>query len=58
MIKVIFDEEKHLYTAVDAATGEILNDLVSVTTLLKKHNLSPDYFTVSDILKVKHPGRR
>ncbi|MBR2385699.1 siphovirus Gp157 family protein [bacterium] len=48
MIKVIFDEEKHLYTAVDAATGEILNDLVSVTTLLKKHNLSPDYSMVDE----------
>lgn len=48
MIKVIFNEEEHRYSAIDAETGEFLNDLVSVTTLLKKHNLSPDYSMVDE----------
>lgn len=48
MIKVIFNEEEHRYSAIEAETGEFLNDLVSVTTLLKKHNLSPDYSMVDE----------
>lgn len=48
MIKVIFNEEEHRYSAINAETGEFLNDLVSVTTLLKKHNLSPDYSMVDE----------
>ena len=39
MIKVIFNEEEHRYSAIEAETGEFLNDLVSVTTLLKKSSL-------------------
>ena len=50
---VVFDEETHKYTLVNRKTGEE-NDLVSVTTLLKKHNITPDYSMVDDdVLKAK-----
>ena len=52
MDKVIFNEEKHQYNLVKD-NGEKI-DLVSVTQLLKKHNLAPDYSVVSDdVLKAK-----
>lgn len=54
MAKVIFIEEDHRYMAVNEETGEYINDLVSVTTLLKKHGLSPDYSNISEsVLKAK-----
>jgi len=51
--KVLFDEETHKYTLINNKTGE-KNDLTSVTTLLKKHNITPDYSMVDDnVLKAK-----
>lgn len=52
MDKVLFDEEKHKYTLVKE-NGEKI-DLVSVTQLLRKHGLSPDYSAVDEqVLKAK-----
>jgi len=47
MSKVIFNKKKHIYTLIDD-DGKTINDLVSVTTLLKKHGLAPDYSMVDD----------
>ena len=47
MNKVIFDAETHTYTLVNEK-GKKVNDLVSVTQLLKKHGLSPDYSAVDE----------
>ena len=53
MSSVIFNEEKHIYTLVDD-NGKPIHDLVSVTTLLKKHGLSPDYSMIDEeVLKAK-----
>ena len=53
-IKCIFYEATHQYFLVDVKTGEVIKELISVTTLLKKHGLSPDYSAVpSDTLKAK-----
>lgn len=50
---LLFDEETHKYTLINKKTGEE-NDLVSVTTLLKKHNISADYSMVDeDVLRAK-----
>lgn len=50
---VLFDDKTHKYTLVNRETGE-KNDLTSVTTLLKKHNIAPDYSMVDDdVLKAK-----
>ena len=46
MDKVIFNEEKHQYTLVKD-NGEKI-DLVSVTQLLKKHGILPDYSNVDE----------
>lgn len=48
MPKVVFSKEDHRYMLFDENTGEILGDLVSVTTLLKKHGLAPDYSMVNE----------
>lgn len=54
MLKVIFREEDHRYIAIDDETGKELCDLVSVTTLLKRHGIAPDYVAVDkDVLKAK-----
>lgn len=41
--KCIFKEDTHQYFLVDCATGEVIKELISVTTLLRKHGLAPDY---------------
>lgn len=41
--KCIFKEDTHQYFLVDSKTGEVIKELISVTTLLKKHGLAPDY---------------
>lgn len=41
--KCIFEEETHKYFLVDAETGETIKELISVTTLMRKHGLSPNY---------------
>ena len=41
--KCIFVEETHKYFLVDAETGDIIKELISVTTLMQKHGLSPNY---------------
>lgn len=46
MDKLNFDKENHQYT-LEKENGEII-ELVSVTTLLKKHGLSPDYSGVNE----------
>ncbi len=52
MDKLNFDENSHSYTLIKD-NGEEIN-LVSVTQLLKKHGLSPDYSNVdSEILRLK-----
>ena len=52
--KCIFKEDTHQYFLVDCKTGEIIKELISVTTLLSKHGLAPDYSGVpSDTLKAK-----
>lgn len=52
--KCIFKEDTHQYFLVDCKTGEVIKELISVTTLLKKHGLSPDYSGVpSETLKAK-----
>ena len=52
--KCIFKEDTHQYFLVDAKTGEVIKELISVTTLLSKHGLSPDYDGVpSETLKAK-----
>lgn len=52
--KCIFKEDTHQYFLVDVKTGEVIKELISVTTLLKKHGLSPDYSGVpSETLKAK-----
>ena len=52
--KCIFKEDTHQYFLVDAKTGEVVKELISVTTLLSKHGLSPDYSSVpSETLKAK-----
>ena len=43
--RCIFKEDTHQYFLVDAA-GEVVKELISVTTLLRKHNLAPDYSNV------------
>ena len=49
-----FKEDTHQYFLVDKATGEVVKELISVTTLLKKHGLSPNYSGVpSETLKAK-----
>ena len=46
---IIFDKEKHRYT--DSETGKVL---ISVTQLLRKHNLAPDFSNVPEtVLKAK-----
>lgn len=47
MNKVVFNKKKHIYSLVDE-NGKKLHDLVSVTQLLKKHNISPDYSMVDE----------
>ena len=50
----IFEEEAHKYFLKDAKTGVIGKELISVTTLMRKHGLAPDYSDVpSNILKAK-----
>ena len=50
--KCIFKEDTHQYFLVDCKTGEVEKELISVTTLLKKHGLAPDYSGVpSETLK-------
>lgn len=52
MDKLKFNEENHSYTLIKENGEEI--DLVSVTQLLKKHGLSPDYSNIdSEVLKLK-----
>lgn len=52
MDKLNFDENSHSYTLIKDNDEEI--NLVSVTQLLKKHGLSPDYSNVdSEILRLK-----
>ena len=52
--KCIFKEDTHQYFLTDVKTGEVLKELISVTTLLKKHGLAPDYSAVpSETLKAK-----
>lgn len=52
MDKLKFDEDSHSYTLIKESGEEI--SLVSVTQLLKKHGLSPDYLNVDDeVLKLK-----
>lgn len=52
--KCIFREDTHQYFLVDVNTGEVVKELISVTTLLSKHGLSPDYSNVpSETLKAK-----
>ena len=52
MDKLKFDENSHSYTLIKEREEEI--SLVSVTQLLKKHGLSPDYLNVDDeVLKLK-----
>lgn len=52
--KCVFREDTHQYFLVDVKTGEVIKELISVTTLLKKHGLSPDYSAVpSETLKKK-----
>lgn len=41
--KCIFKEDTHQYFLVDAQSGEVIKELISVTTLLRKHGLAPDY---------------
>lgn len=41
--KCIFKEETHQYFLADAETGEVIKELISVTTLMQKHGLSPNY---------------
>lgn len=41
--KCIFEEDTHQYFLTDAKTGDIVKELISVTTLLKKHGLAPNY---------------
>lgn len=41
--KCIFKEDTHQYFLIDANTGEQIKELISVTTLMKKHGLSPNY---------------
>ena len=41
--KCIFVEETHKYFLVNAETGDIIKELISVTTLMRKHGLSPNY---------------
>ena len=53
MSKVKFNKKTHKYTLVDSK-GKKITDLVSVTQLLKKHGISPDYSQVDeDTLKAK-----
>lgn len=50
----IFKEDTHQYFLVDSKTGEVVKELISVTTLLRKHGLAPDYSGVpSETLKAK-----
>lgn len=52
MDKVKFNKKNHTYTLIKDNGEEI--DLVSVTTLLKKHNITPDYSNVNEeVLKAK-----
>lgn len=52
--KCIFKEDTHQYFLVDGATGEVIKELISVTTLLRKHGLAPDYSSVpNETLKAK-----
>lgn len=52
MDKVKFNKKNHTYTLIKD-NGEKI-DLVSVTTLLKKHNITPDYSNVNEeVLKAK-----
>ena len=52
MDKLKFDEDSHSYTLIKESGEEI--SLISVTQLLKKHGLSPDYLNVDDeVLKLK-----
>lgn len=52
--KCIFKEDTHQYFLVDAKTGEVVKELISVTTLMRKHGLAPNYDGVpSETLKAK-----
>ena len=52
--KCVFKEDTHQYFLIDANTGEQIKELISVTTLMKKHGLSPNYDDVpSAILEAK-----
>lgn len=52
--KCIFKEDTHQYFLVDCKTGEVVKELISVTTLLAKHGLAPDYSGVpSETLQAK-----
>ncbi len=52
MDKLKFDEDSHSYTLIKESGEEI--SLISVTQLLKKHGLSPDYSNVDDeVLRLK-----
>ena len=48
MDKVLFDKETHTYTLIKDSGEKI--ELVSVTTLLKKHGISPDYSSVNEVV--------
>lgn len=51
--ELFFDEENHKYSLLNTETGET-NDLTSVTTLLRKHNIAPSYADVDEeTLKAK-----
>lgn len=41
--KCIFKEDTHQYFLVDAETGDVIKELISVTTLMAKHGLAPNY---------------
>jgi len=47
MSKVKFNKKTHKYTLVDSK-GKKISDLISVTQLLKKHEISPDYSQVDE----------
>ena len=52
MDKIKFDKENHTYKLLKDSGEQI--DLISATTLLKKHGLSPDYTKVKgEVLKLK-----
>lgn len=52
--RCVFKEDTHQYFLVDARTGEVIKELISVTTLMKKHEIAPNYNNVpTETLKAK-----